>query len=308
MHYVIGDVHGCFKELKLLLNKIESKDPDAIIYFVGDWVDRGDQVADVMQWVVDNITTTGKYRSVRGNHDQEAMDWYNAHFLPWTREEHDPYDSLPETYYDFASVVDNCFNRDPEALRVFFDKVRSEMPYNRAVEITTAGGVTVTYRICHAWHSKDESMLFDTNLYERNYWGYYVDDEIIVHGHTPTVTESYRLRGRWDEDRPGLIGYRYNDIDVDGGCCFHKGFPNYPCMLCGICLETLEEIYPYSIEDRLMEGAKHTVEKYMMAAMKDIPFEEKVQATYENYIEAYGNKKPNSFRQELLERLGLTNE
>lgn len=79
-------------------------------------------------------------------------------------------------------------------------------------------------------------------------------------------------------------------------------------MLCGICLETLEEIYPYSIEDRLMEGAKHTVEKYMMTAMKDIPFEEKVQATYENYIEAYGNKKPNSFRQELLERLGLTNE
>lgn len=31
MHYVIGDVHGCFKELKLLLNKTESKDPDAIL-------------------------------------------------------------------------------------------------------------------------------------------------------------------------------------------------------------------------------------------------------------------------------------
>lgn len=98
----------------------------------------------------------------------------------------------------------------------------------------------------------------------------------LIRIYSLTVTESYRLRGRWDEDRPGLIGYRHNDIDVDGGCCFHKGFPNYPCMLCGICLETLEEIYPYSIEDRLMEGAKHTVEKYMIAAMKDIPFEEKV--------------------------------
>lgn len=308
MHYVIGDVHGCYKELMLLLNKIESKDTNAIIYFVGDWVDRGPQVADVMQWVVENITLTGKYRSVRGNHDQEAMDWYDDFFLPWIREGHDTYGSLPETYYDFASVVDNCFNRDPEALTPFFDKVRTEMPYNRAIEITTVGGVTVTYRICHAWHCKDLRRQYESNLYERNYWGYYVDDEIVVHGHTPTIIESYRKRGRRDEDCPGLIGYRHNDIDVDGGCCFHKGMPYYPCMLCGICLETLEEIYPYSLEDRLLEGARFQAENFMMESMKNVPFEEKVQAIYENNLEDYMNKKPNYFRQELIERLGLKME
>lgn len=308
MHYVIGDVHGCFKELKLLLNKIESKDKDAIIYFVGDWVDRGNRVADVMQWVVDNITTTGKYRSVRGNHDQEALDWYNDYFLPWIKEEHTSCETLPKTYYDFSTVVDNCYDRNPEAIKPFFDKVSLEMPYNTAVEITTVGGVTVTYRICHAWHSKNDPRTIDTNLYARKFWGYYEDDEIIIHGHTPTIADDYRLRGNYDEDRPGMIGYRHNDIDVDGGCCFQRSFPNYPCMLCGICLETLEEIYPYSIEERLLEGAIYQAENFMPATMKGIDIKDWIKVIYENNLENYVNKKPNTYRQELLARLGLCDE
>lgn len=35
MHYVIGDVHGCYDELMLLLQKIDAKDKDARYIFVG---------------------------------------------------------------------------------------------------------------------------------------------------------------------------------------------------------------------------------------------------------------------------------
>lgn len=38
-------------------------------------------------------------------------------------------------------MVDNCFNRSPDALRPFFDKVKSSMPLNMADEITTVSGV-----------------------------------------------------------------------------------------------------------------------------------------------------------------------
>lgn len=300
MHYVIGDVHGCFKELKLLLDKIEAKDPDAIIYFVGDWIDRGEQVADVMQWVVDNITLDGKYRSVRGNHDQEAMDWYNTDFLPWSKEDHDPYDLLPETYYDFDSVVDTCFNRDPKALKPFFDKVKS-MPYNLAVEVTTLGDVNVTYRICHAWHNEDNH--YETNLYERNYWGYNVADEIIVHGHTPTISHEYLLRGFPGEGRPGMIGYRHNDINVDSGCCFHKRAPEYPCMLSGICLETLEEFYSHTIEERLMKGAEYSASHFSLDNLP--PNTDITQLVFKRYMDDYNEKKVDSYRQELLVKLGL---
>lgn len=36
-----------------------------------------------------------------------------------------------------------------------------------------------------------------------------------------------------------------------------------------------------------------------------LPFEEIVQAIYEKSLEEYMDKKPNSYRQKLLERLGL---
>lgn len=48
MHYVIGDVHGCFKEMLALLKKIEENDPEALIIFVGDFIDRGPAVRDVL--------------------------------------------------------------------------------------------------------------------------------------------------------------------------------------------------------------------------------------------------------------------
>ena len=47
MHYVIGDIHGCYQDMMALLNKIESQDQDAQIIFVGDFIDRGPDVVKV---------------------------------------------------------------------------------------------------------------------------------------------------------------------------------------------------------------------------------------------------------------------
>lgn len=69
------------------------------------------------------------------------------------------------------------------------------------------------------------------------------------------------------------LSYRHNDINVDGGCCFRRNVSEYPCMLCAICLETLEEFYSHTLEDRFMEE--------------------------------YAAKKQNRYRQELLEKLDL---
>ena len=73
-----------------------------------------------------------------------------------------------------------------------------------------------------------------------------------------------------------MIAYRKNSINLDGGCCFSKRF-DYPCMLCAICLETLEEIYPDTLENRFyknankmisMEEAKKRAKEYREKYMK----------------------------------------
>ena len=53
MHYVIGDVHGCYDEMIALLQKIEERDSEAIIYFVGDFIDRGPKVWEVLEWAME---------------------------------------------------------------------------------------------------------------------------------------------------------------------------------------------------------------------------------------------------------------
>ena len=82
MHYVIGDIHGCYQDMMALLNKIESQDQDAQIIFVGDFIDRGPDVDKVLDWCLENITLDGKYKAVRGNHEQMAIEWYKE-FMDW---------------------------------------------------------------------------------------------------------------------------------------------------------------------------------------------------------------------------------
>jgi serine/threonine protein phosphatase 1 len=64
---IIGDVHGHFDGLMLLLETIAPSRNDQI-YFLGDLIDRGPKSADVVDFVRDN-----HYACVLGNHEQMAL-------------------------------------------------------------------------------------------------------------------------------------------------------------------------------------------------------------------------------------------
>lgn len=100
-------------ELKILLNKIESYDKGAQFIFVGDWIDRGPNVPDVIEWVVDNITLDGKYQSIRGNHEHEAYFWYIDALLTWYEKDKRNMKTYPRTTYDFSDVVKDHYDANP---------------------------------------------------------------------------------------------------------------------------------------------------------------------------------------------------
>ena len=57
-----------------------------------------------------------------------------------------------------------------------------------------------------------------------------------------------------------MIVHNRNCINVDSGCCyFYTGEGrNYPCLLAAICLETLEEFYSDTVEERFEEYIMRT--------------------------------------------------
>lgn len=250
-HYVIGDVHGCYDELMLLLHKIEEADSDAQIIFTGDFIDRGSKVWDVLTWMMAHITEDGKYQSVRGNHEEMVLEWYKEFKIWWKRcdgKVDEYFETIPETNYDFFDWSYNTGNLSLEKLEPIMQFFQS-LPLEK--KVTIQGKEAVPFRIVHAWtdFDKEESEFYkkDFCLWYRNYDGNQETKDIVVHGHTPTIT-----RGNWIGG-PGLVGFQKNQINVDGGCCFKERYYEYPCMLCAVCLETLETIYPMTLEERFLE-------------------------------------------------------
>lgn len=75
--FVVGDVHGCFRELMLLLEKIQYNENQDRLIFAGDLVDRGPESARVVRWVREaHARTNGMTTSVLGNHDDKHFRWF----------------------------------------------------------------------------------------------------------------------------------------------------------------------------------------------------------------------------------------
>ena len=66
----IGDVHGCYDGLMLLLNTILA-DRDDQVYFLGDLINRGSKSAQVVEFV-----RKSPYYCVLGNHEQMLLDYF----------------------------------------------------------------------------------------------------------------------------------------------------------------------------------------------------------------------------------------
>ena len=66
----IGDVHGCYDGLMLLLNVISPQSDDQI-YFLGDLINRGYKSAQVVDFV-----RKSPYYCVLGNHEQMLLDYF----------------------------------------------------------------------------------------------------------------------------------------------------------------------------------------------------------------------------------------
>ena len=71
--FVIGDIHGGLKALLQVLNKLEVKEEDSLI-FVGDYVDGWSEAAQVIQFLIE-LSEKVKCIFIKGNHDVWCENW-----------------------------------------------------------------------------------------------------------------------------------------------------------------------------------------------------------------------------------------
>lgn len=94
---IIGDVHGCFEELQLLLQGLNfDKEIDKVI-FVGDLVGKGPLTQQVVQYAIDIGAI-----SVRGNHEDVLIRYYQSQIL---KNENIPTPSLKDSYIEIADSL-----------------------------------------------------------------------------------------------------------------------------------------------------------------------------------------------------------
>ena len=253
MHYAIGDIHGCYDEMIMLLEKIEARDPEARFIFVGDFLDRGPKVWDVIEWVMSHVTPDGKYQSIMGNHELYVLNWF-LEFREWEQNTYLKNKSLyglPKAQYDFHLWIQKMDYLSSEKLlpiMYFF----AQLPFEKQVLVPGKDGSTIRYRIVHAWipgpEDDTEEKRNNKYLFERHFTGNTENDDIIICGHTPTASPIFYEQ---DQTAPGMIAYRKNAIHIDCGCTYKPYFNEFPCMLGAICLETLEEFYPWTLKERM---------------------------------------------------------
>ena len=68
--YIVGDLHGCFKEFQLLLEKTQFDEKQDEIWLTGDLVARGDDSLACLRFVKD---LGEKAQTVLGNHDLHLL-------------------------------------------------------------------------------------------------------------------------------------------------------------------------------------------------------------------------------------------
>ena len=233
MKYVISDIHGCYKEYRELLRKIEFTDEDEL-YVLGDVVDRGPEPVKILRDMMMRINVF----LVLGNHEYMMLRVLRKLSVEITEDNLENYltadDLKAYTYWmnDGGEQTLKQFRELPvDEQEDMLEYIEDAMTF----EVVKAGGRL--YVLTHAGiRNFEESRHLDEYdysdfLFHRADYSkrYYSNPKVrLVTGHTPT----FRIR----KDKKPEIFEGNGHIAIDCGCV-------YGGKLAAYCLDTGEKFY-----------------------------------------------------------------
>jgi hypothetical protein len=179
---VIGDVHGCFKELMDLLRKVEMGPEDELIC-VGDLICKGPDSLSVVQWALE----APNVRCVLGNHEARFLNCWHQGEIPNIK----PYDL--ETYEQMKGEFERCMR--------FF--ATWPLYIERDEFVVVHAGLDSRHPL-KAQSSADLTNIRCLNGLGIPWYEAYEDKRLVVFGH-------------WARQKPVV---RNNAIGLDTGCVY----------------------------------------------------------------------------------------
>jgi len=87
--FAIGDIHGCFAKLSDLINRIPYTVGRDRLVFLGDFINRGPESAQVIEFICELKRKDPSVVALMGNHEYMLMEYYRSGdqlLLPYLRE------------------------------------------------------------------------------------------------------------------------------------------------------------------------------------------------------------------------------
>lgn len=193
---VIGDVHGCYNELKELIATLEAEGEykrgiDKLV-FLGDYIDRGDDSRLVIEFVRKLQEENDNVIALMGNHEDMLLNYIDRTDDSWTWNGHV---STLNSYKGF----NNQFKKDVQWMR--------SLPLYHEDEhfVYVHAGIDP--------YKPMEEQTRNTLLWVREPFIYGLQEyhKSVIFGHTPSIT----LDEEWKPVRTFT-----NNIDIDTGCVY----------------------------------------------------------------------------------------
>ncbi len=193
----VADIHGCATKLQMLLEKLETEHSDSSIVFVGDYVDRGEESAEVLKTVMakdddPNVTC------LIGNHEEMLLNFLDQPEIKgsrWLR-----YGGL-QTLASFGVRGVNERSSGSELTKAAGD-LRQAMGGNMIAWLSNLPTHWISGNITVVHAAADPNMPISQQTAKTLRWGHpdfetttRADDIWVLHGHT-IVDQPYMTSGR----------------------------------------------------------------------------------------------------------------
>ncbi len=205
--FAISDIHGCFRPFyELVVKVIELKKDDRLI-LLGDYIDRGPQSKEVIDFIIDLKKNGFDVTPLTGNHEQMMIESY-----------FDP-DVLPLWFLNHGlETLDSFGVQDVREIDKEYIKFISELEFYHE---------TGNILFVHAGFNDEDSDPFidrHTMIWECrfSYQNPVLSGKTIIHGHRPKTIDYVK----------NLIAEKSPVIPIDTGCVYEKepGYGNLSAL------------------------------------------------------------------------------